>query len=84
MVSEDSTSRVMAFLVMVEGSGLSDEMKGRLILEVLTGKDEGLLVRRNAFLVLDLGLDIVDGVGGFNIEDDGVSTEGFDGNLHTT
>jgi hypothetical protein len=33
---------------------------------VPAGKDEALLVRRNAFLVLDLGLDVIDGVKGFN------------------
>ena len=33
------------------------------ILELLTSEDKTLLVRRNALLVLDLGLHIVDGVG---------------------
>jgi len=48
-------------------------MEGRLLLdivvaqcpavfELLSGKDEALLVRGNAFLVLDFGLNIVDGV----------------------
>jgi len=32
------------------------------ILELLSGKDESLLVRWDAFLVLDLGLHIFDGV----------------------
>merc|ERR1712000_412761 len=52
-----------------------DKVKGRLLLNVvvgegtailklLAGEDQALLVRRNALLVLDLGLDIVDGVGG--------------------
>ena len=34
------------------------------IVELLTGEDKALLVRGNAFLVLNLGLHIVDGVGG--------------------
>ncbi len=32
------------------------------ILQLLSGEDQSLLVRGNAFLVLDLGLDVVDGV----------------------
>ena len=32
------------------------------ILKLLAGEDHPLLVRRNSFLVLDLGLDIVNGV----------------------
>ena len=35
------------------------------------------------FLVLDLGLDVVDGVGGLHLEGDGLSSEGFDENLHS-
>jgi hypothetical protein len=31
---------------------------------------------------LDLGLDIVDCVGGFNLEGDGFAREGLDENLH--
>jgi len=37
--------------------------QGAAILELLAGEDETLLVRRNALLVLDLALHIVDGVG---------------------
>ena len=36
--------------------------KGTAILELLASNDEPLLVRRNAFLVPDLSLDIVNGV----------------------
>ena len=36
--------------------------EGAAVLELLARKDQALLVRRNALLVLDLGLDIVDGV----------------------
>jgi hypothetical protein len=32
------------------------------IFELLAGEDQTLLVRRNAFLVLNLALDVVDGV----------------------
>ena len=37
--------------------------KGATVLELLASKDEALLIRRNAFLVLDLALDVVNGVG---------------------
>ena len=33
--------------------------EGAAVLELLAGEDQALLVRRNALLVLDLGLDIV-------------------------
>jgi len=53
-----------------------DQVKSRLLLDVvvaesasifelLAGEDQALLVGGDTFLVLDLGLDIVDGVGGF-------------------
>jgi hypothetical protein len=32
------------------------------VLELLAGKDQTLLIRRNALLVLDLGLHVLDGV----------------------
>ena len=35
-------------------------------------------------LVLDLGLIVVDGVGGFHFEDSGFAGEGFDEDLHTS
>lgn len=50
------------------------------ILELLTSEDQSLLVRGNALLVLDLGLDIVDGVRGLDLEGDGLARQG----LHET
>ena len=38
------------------------------VLELLPGKDEPLLVRGDTLLVLDLGLDVFDGVGVFHLE----------------
>jgi hypothetical protein len=38
------------------------------ILKLLASKNEALLIRRNAFLVLYFGLDIVDSVGRFDLE----------------
>jgi len=43
------------------------------ILELLACEDQALLVRGNALLVLDLALDIVDGVGGLHLKGDSLS-----------
>lgn len=55
--------------------------QGASILQLLTRKDETLLIRRNALLVLDFGLDIVDSVGRLDVEGDGFAGEGFDEDL---
>ena len=36
------------------------------------------------FFVLDLGLHVINGVGGLNFKCDGFPSEGFDEDLHTT
>merc|ERR1719473_893122 len=54
------------------------------ILELLAGEDEALLVRRDALLVLDLGLDIVDGVGALDLERDRLARQRLDEDLHAT
>ena len=56
--------------------------EGPAILQLLAGEDQPLLIRRDALLVLDLGLDILDGVGGLDLEGDGLAREGLDENLH--
>ena len=72
-----------------------DQVEGRLlldvvvresaaILELLSGKDQALLIGRNALLVLDLGLDVVDRVAGLDVEGDGLSGERLDEDLHST
>jgi hypothetical protein len=43
------------------------------VLELLASEDQALLVRRDALLVLDLALDIVDGVGGLDLKSDGLA-----------
>ncbi len=45
------------------------------VLELLSRKDQTLLVRRNAFLVLDLALDVVDGIGGLDLKSDGLACD---------
>ena len=52
------------------------------IFQLFASEDESLLVRRDAFFVLDLGLDVIDGVRSLNFESDGFSGEGFDKDLH--
>ena len=45
--------------------------QGAAVLKLFSGKDETLLVRRNSFLVLNLGLHILDGVLGLDLQGDG-------------
>merc|ERR1711967_68097 len=70
----------------MEGGLLLDVVvgEGSAVLELLTGEDKSLLIRRNTFLVLDLGLDILNGVSWLNIKGDGLTSEGLDEDLHTT
>jgi len=51
---------------------------------LLTGEDESLLVRGDTFFVLDLSLDVFDGVRWLDIKGDGLSGEGLDKDLHST
>ncbi len=68
----------------VKGGLLLDVVIGKsaAILELLAGEDQALLVRWDTLLVLDLGLDIVDGVGRLNLEGDGLTREGLNEDLH--
>ena len=65
----------------MEGRLLLDVVvrKGSAVLELLTSKDESLLVRGDALLVLDLGLDVVDGVRRLNLEGDGLTRKAGEG-----
>jgi hypothetical protein len=51
-------------------------------LELLASEDEALLVRGDALLVLNLRLDVVDGVGGLHLERDGLARERLHKDLH--
>jgi hypothetical protein len=64
----------------VEGRLLLDVVvgEGAAILKLLTSKDKTLLVRRDTLLVLDLGLDVVDGIRGLDLESDGLAGKSFD------
>jgi len=56
--------------------------KSAAILELLAGEDQALLVWGISLLVLDLGLDIVDGVGRLHLKGDSLAREGLDEDLH--
>ncbi|CAL9037655.1 unnamed protein product [Musa banksii] len=58
--------------------------KSAAVLELLPGEDEPLLVRRDALLVLDLSLDVVDGVRALHLQCDRLPGESFDKYLHPT
>ena len=52
------------------------------VLELLAGEDETLLIRGDALLVLDLLLDVVDGVARLNLEGDGLASQSLNEDLH--
>ena len=57
-------------------------LQGSSILELLTGEDQALLVWRDAFLVLDLCLDVLNSIGLFDVESNCFSCKGLYENLH--
>merc|ERR1711911_315637 len=80
---------------LVSSSQSEHKMKGALLLDVvvrksssilklLSSKDQPLLIRGNSLLVLDLGLDILNGVRWLNLQGDGLSSEGLDKDLHSS
>jgi hypothetical protein len=54
------------------------------VLQLLSGEDQTLLVRRDTLLILNLRLDVVNRIGGFNFERNSLSGESLDEDLHTT
>ncbi len=70
----------------MEGGLLLDVVvrEGAAIFQLLAGEDQTLLVRRDAFLILDLGFHVLNGVAGLNLQGDGLASEGLDKDLHTT
>jgi hypothetical protein len=52
------------------------------VFQLLACKDQALLVGRDALLVLDLGLDILDRVGRLHLQSDGLAGQSFDEDLH--
>jgi len=70
----------------MEGRFLLDViiLESSAVLELLTGEDKSLLIWGNSFLVLDLGLHVLDGIGLLNVESDGLSGKGLNEDLHTS
>jgi len=55
--------------------------EGPAILKLLSCKDQTLLIRGDSFLILDLGLHVVNRVRWLNIKSDGLASESLDKNL---
>ena len=55
--------------------------QGTAVFQLFAGKDQTLLVGRNAFFVLDLGFDVFNGVTGFNVQGDGFARQRLDEDL---
>ena len=68
----------------MEGALLLDVVvsEGAAVLELLPSEDKALLVGGNALLVLNLLLDVVDGVAALDLEGDGLASESLHENLH--
>ncbi|KFQ21309.1 hypothetical protein N331_09370, partial [Merops nubicus] len=58
--------------------------QGASIFQLLASKDQPLLIGGDTFLVLDLGLHILDGVTGLNFQGDCLASQGFHKDLHAT
>jgi len=54
------------------------------IFQLLASENQTLLIRRDTFLILNLGLDILNGVGWFHLQSDGLASQRFHEDLHAT
>merc|ERR1711978_133791 len=62
---------------LVSTSESENQMKGGLLLDVVVGESSSVLV-------LDLSLDILNAVGGFDLESDGLAGQSLDEDLHSS
>jgi len=67
--------RVDSFLDVIIG-------KSSTIFQLFAGEDESLLIRGDSFLILNFLFHILDGVGGLDLQGDGLPGKGFDEDLH--
>merc|ERR1711934_1176657 len=58
--------------------------KSAAILQLFAGENQTLLIRRDAFLVLDFRLNVLDGIGRFHIKRNGFAGQRLDKNLHAS
>merc|ERR1719334_1090597 len=70
----------------VEGRLLLDVVvrQSSAIFQLLSSKDQSLLIRWDTFFVLNLCLHILNGVRRFNLQSDGLASESLDEDLHTS
>merc|ERR1719486_1519435 len=70
----------------MEGALLLDVVVGESssVLQLLSSEDQPLLIWGDSLLVLDLSLDVLNGVRGFDLEGDGLASQGLDEDLHTS
>merc|ERR1712088_89735 len=70
----------------MEGALLLDVVVGESssVLQLLASEDQPLLIWGDSLLVLDLSLDVLNGVGWFDLESDGLASQGLDEDLHTS
>merc|ERR1712062_254056 len=54
------------------------------ILQLFSGEDQSLLIWGDSLLVLDLSLDVLDGVGRFDLKGDRLASQGLDEDLHAS
>jgi hypothetical protein len=69
----------------MEGGLLLDVVvrEGPAVLELLAGEDKPLLVWRDSFLVLDLGLDVLNGIRWLDFQGDGLAGQRLHEDLHS-
>jgi len=70
----------------MEGALLLDVViaESTAVLELLASEDQPLLVWGDSLLILDLGLDVLDGVRGLHLQGDGLPGQGLHEDLHTS
>jgi len=54
------------------------------VFQLLSGKNQALLIWRNSFLILDLGLYIIDGIRWFHIKGDSLTGQSLHKDLHSS
>lgn len=52
--------------------------EGAAVLKLFTSENQALLIWRDTLFILDLRLDVVDGIRGLDFESDGLASEGLD------
>merc|ERR1712203_674102 len=70
----------------MEGALLLDVVVGESssVLQLLASEDQPLLIWGDSLLVLDLSLDVLNGVGRPDLEGDGLASQCLDEDLHTS